>query len=91
VRGVRGAQEAKFLALSKGAKIDAIPSLDIATNDVTSSHKLSIAHVREGDTFYPRLRGLSDRESRALFLESHFGEVFRGDDGAKLRETLCGD
>ncbi len=79
VHKVVGAQDGRFLVLSKGAKVDAIPALDIASNDVTCAHKLSISHIRDGDIFYPKLRGLSDDESRALFLEGHFAQAFVGD------------
>ncbi len=88
VHKVEGAQEAKFLALSPKAKIDAIPSLDIASNDVTCAHKLSISHVREGDTFYPKLRGLSDEESRSLFLEGHFAYVFSGEENEDMMKKI---
>ena len=88
VHKVEGKQEARFLSLTPTAKIDAIPSLDIASNDVTCAHKLSISHVREGDTFYPKLRGLSDEESRALFLEGHFAHVFSGDENADMIKVI---
>ncbi len=88
VRGVRGGQEAKFLALSSTAKIDAIPSLDIASNEVNCTHKLSISHVHKGDAFYPKLRGLSDEESRTLFLEGHFLEVFLGDENIDMMNLI---
>ena len=88
VRAVRGEQEAKFLVLSPTAKIDAIPSLDIASNDVHCAHKLSVSHVRAGDLFYPKLRGLSDEESRTLFLEGHFGHVFAGDENADMMNLI---
>lgn len=88
VHMVEGAQEAKFLVLTPGAKIDAIPSLDVASNDVSCAHKLSISHVREGDMFYPKLRGLSDEESRALFLEGHFAHVFSGEENADIMKEI---
>jgi len=79
VRAVDGGQEAQFLVLSPNAEVDAIPSLDIASKDVLCTHKLSIAHIKDAHTFYPKLRGLSDTESRALFLEGHFAQVFAGE------------
>ncbi|OGZ05962.1 MAG: hypothetical protein A2845_04140 [Candidatus Lloydbacteria bacterium RIFCSPHIGHO2_01_FULL_49_22] len=88
VHRVAGAQEAKFLMLTPGAKIDAIPSLDVASNDVACAHKLSISHVREGDMFYPKLRGLGDDESRALFLEAHFAHVFSGEENADILNII---
>ncbi len=88
VHKVVGAQEAKFLVLTPGAKIDAIPSLDVASNDVSCAHKLSISHVREGDMFYPKLRGLSDEESRTLFFEGHFAHVFSGEENADIMNAI---
>lgn len=84
-----GAQEANFLALSEKATIDAIPSLDIASNDVVCSHKLSIAHLKDGDVFYPKLRGLSDAESRNLFIEGYFAKVFTGEENSTLCDMFC--
>lgn len=88
VHKVAGAQEAKFLMLTPGARVDAIPSLDVASNDVVCAHKLSISHVREGDMFYPKLRGLGDDESRALFLEAHFAHVFSGEENADILNII---
>src|SRR3989344_2169330 len=81
-------QEAKFLLLSPNAEIDAIPSLDIASKDVLCTHKLSISHIRDADTFYPKLRGLSDSESRALFLECTFAEVFSGEENEEIMREI---
>ncbi|GEM_PF-2399341 len=84
VHKVAGAQEATFLMLSTDAKIDAIPSLDIASSDVSCTHKLSISHIKQGDMFYPKIRGFSDEESRGLFLEGHFADVFSGEENADI-------
>ena len=75
IKNVKGAQEGKFLILSDSAEVDAIPILDIASNEVSSTHKLSVSHVRDADLFYAKSRGLSDDESRALILEGFFGAL----------------
>jgi Fe-S cluster assembly scaffold protein SufB len=84
VHRVKGEQDARFLVMSKEAKVDAIPSLDIASNDVSCAHKLSVTHVKEGDMFYPKLRGLSEDESRQLFLEGHFSDVWKGEENVDM-------
>lgn len=84
VHRVKGEQDAKFLVMSKTAKVDAIPSLDIASNDVTCVHKLAVTHVKEGDVFYPKLRGLSDDESRSMFLEGHMAEAWKGEENIDM-------
>ncbi len=88
VRAVNGGQEARFLLLSPKAEVDAIPSLDIASKDVQCTHKLSISHIRDTDTFYPKLRGLSDEESRAIFLEGTFAEVFSGEASEEIMNDV---
>ena len=69
LRGLDGSQEGKFLVLSKGAKIDAIPSLDIASRDVLCAHKLSVSAISERDLFYPRSRGMRTEDAKALIVE----------------------
>lgn len=88
VSGVRGAQDAQFLVVSPKAEVDAIPSLDIASKDVECTHKLSVAHFRDTDLFYPKLRGLSDEESRAMFLEAMFARVFSGGGADAMMEDV---
>lgn len=88
VSKVDGGQEARFLLLSPKAEVDAIPSLDIASKDVLCTHKLSISHIRDADAFYPKLRGLSDTESRALFLEGHFVQAFPGEENEEIMKDI---
>ena len=88
VSAVDGAQEGRFITASRTAKIDAIPSLDIASKDVRCVHKLSITHVRDEDIFYPKLRGLSDTESRMLFLEGSFADIFPEEENEAIMEDI---
>ncbi len=76
IKHVSGAQEGKFLVLSDDAQVDAIPMLDIASNEVSSTHKLSVSHIRDEDLFYASSRGLSNESSRVLVLEGFFGALF---------------
>ena len=68
LKTLAGNEKAKFLLLSKMAKIDAIPSLDISSNKVDCSHSLSVSRITDEDLFYPRLRGYSDEEGKELLL-----------------------
>lgn len=88
VSAVDGAQEARFLILSEKAEVDAIPALDIASKDVQCAHKLSISHIRDTDTFYPKLRGISGEESRNIFLEGHFAHVFSGEENEEIMKEI---
>ena len=75
VSKVDGAQEARFLIVSPKAEIDAIPQLDIASKEVSSSHKLSISHIRDVDLFYAKTRGIPEGEARDLAIEGFFGSL----------------
>lgn len=67
-RATKGKEDAKFIVLSKTAKIDAIPALDVATKETLTSHALSIRRLSELELFYPRLRGLSKEAAEELVL-----------------------
>lgn len=61
-------EQARFLILDRGAEISAIPSLDIESDHVVTSHKLAISQLGENELFYQKTRGLSDLESRSMML-----------------------
>lgn len=67
--GSRGTQVGRFLLASSGAEIDAIPSLDIRSPEVTSSHAFSINHLKDSDFFYPALRGVEPYRAQAMLFE----------------------
>lgn len=64
-------EEARFLILDPGAEISAIPSLDIASDKVVTSHKLAIHPIGELELFYPKTRGMSESEARAMLEEGY--------------------
>lgn len=61
------------ILLDKGAKSDAIPGLEIESNEVKATHSASVAQVDENQIFYLMTRGLSNelakREIVGGFLE----------------------
>lgn len=68
-RDVEGEQKGSFIIASKGAEIDAIPSLDIAQKDIACSHSVSVGHLTDKDLYYPKLRGLDDKEASKMIIE----------------------
>jgi Fe-S cluster assembly protein SufD len=64
----------RILLLSDTARAEAVPDLEILTDDVKCSHAASISHIPEDQIFYLRSRGVSQAEAEALivagFLES---------------------
>ncbi|TSC55174.1 MAG: SufBD protein [Parcubacteria group bacterium LiPW_30] len=65
----KGEESASFLILSEEARVDAIPSLDIASNDVRCSHSLSIKDISRDELFYPMSRGLDEENSYKLLVD----------------------
>ena len=69
LKGADASEEARFLVLSREAKVDAIPSLDIASREVAATHKLSVSPLSDRELFYSLSRGLSREESKSLILD----------------------
>ena len=59
----------EVLMLDPTAKVDAIPALEIRTNDVKASHSASVSRVTEEDLFYFGSRGISINEAREMYIE----------------------
>lgn len=78
--GSRGYQTGRFLLASSGAEIDAIPSLDIRSPEVSSSHALSISHLKDGDFFYPALRGVEPYRAQAMLFEGFLSRDILNED-----------
>jgi Fe-S cluster assembly protein SufD len=55
-----GYQANHNLILSKTARIDAIPGLEILTDDVRCSHGVTITNIDEDQLFYLKSRGISE-------------------------------
>ena len=65
----------EVLMLDATAKVDAIPGLEIRTNDVKASHSATISRVTEEDVFYFAARGIAQREAKRMFVEGFLGEI----------------
>jgi Fe-S cluster assembly protein SufB/Fe-S cluster assembly protein SufD len=57
------------LMLDTTAKIDAVPGLEIKTNDVKASHSASVRRLSPEDLFYFAARGIDAQEARTMFME----------------------
>ena len=66
--------EERILLLSDTAKAEAVPELEILTDDVKCSHAASISRVPEEHLFYLQSRGISKSEAEKLIVE---GFLFR--------------
>ncbi|MBI2046137.1 MAG: SufD family Fe-S cluster assembly protein [Parcubacteria group bacterium] len=68
IHAVIGRQEGNFLMLSPDSEIDAIPSLEVASDDTKTSHALSVRRLSEESLFYPRTRGFTTRDAESLIV-----------------------
>ena len=62
-----------ILMLDKTAKVDAVPGLEIKTNDVKASHCASVRHVSPEEIFYFASRGVDKKEARRMYVEGFLG------------------
>lgn len=56
------------LMLDPTAKVDAIPGLEIKTNDVKASHSATVSRLTEEDLFYFAARGIPSVEARKMYV-----------------------
>lgn len=81
-------QSCKGLLLSPSAEIDAMPRLEIYTDDVKCAHGVSVGQLDHDAIFYLRSRGLDETEARRMLLEGFVGEVLGLLDESGLRDWL---
>ena len=78
----------EVLLLDPTAKVNAIPGLEIATNDVRASHSASVSRLTPEDLFYLASRGLDEPEARQLFLIGFLGAVAERAGSANLTRMV---
>lgn len=59
----------RILLLSDNARAEAVPELEILTDDVNCSHAASVSKIPEAQVFYLMSRGLSREEAKRLVVE----------------------
>ncbi len=67
--------EQRSILLGDSSRIQTLPALDIANDNVDASHKSSIAHISDEDMFYLQSRGIDSKKSPLLSLEGMTHEV----------------
>ncbi len=76
------------LMLDSSAKIDAIPGLEIKTNDVKASHSATVSRVNPEDLFYAASRGIMPDEARRLLVEGFLGKLLESINDDDLRTRI---
>lgn len=81
-------QANRNLLLSRGAKADSVPMLEILANDVRCTHGVAVGPVDPEQTFYLMSRGLAPAEAERLIVQGFFEQVLRRIPVPPLQEQL---
>ncbi len=87
-QGSTGRLEEHNLILSSGAKIDAIPALEIHCDEIQASHSATLERVDEEKLFYLKSRGLSEAESLRLLVEGFFVDALDKMENPRLQKKV---
>lgn len=74
-RGANGFQREDTLTLSREAEVDAVPKLEIRTNDVRCTHGVTTSHVDPEQRFYLTSRGIPDVRAQELIVQGFLGQL----------------
>lgn len=76
------------ILLSPDARSDAIPGLEILTNDVKATHSASVSQIDEEQIFYMMSRGLSEDESKKFIVLGFLEPAISRINSEELRDTM---
>jgi len=76
------------LMLDSTAKVDAIPGLEIKTNDVKASHSATISKVTPEDLFYFASRGIDEEQARQMYVLGFLGDLTKNINNENLRKKV---
>jgi Fe-S cluster assembly protein SufD len=72
-----GYQANRNLVLSRKARADSIPGLEILADDVRCTHGATVGKVDPEQIFYLRARGIPERDAERLLVEGFFDPVMK--------------
>jgi Fe-S cluster assembly protein SufD len=72
-----GYQANRNLVLSRKARADSIPGLEILADDVRCTHGATVGKVDEEQVFYLQARGIPELEARRLVVEGFFDPIMQ--------------
>ncbi len=69
------AQLSRNLLLSKRARIDTKPELEIVADDVRCTHGATVSQLQDEELFYLLSRGINNEHANSLLLKGYYDEV----------------
>ncbi|RMG46022.1 MAG: Fe-S cluster assembly protein SufD [Acidobacteria bacterium] len=79
------------LLLTRDAKVNTRPQLEIHADDVRCTHGATIGRLDEDALFYMRSRGLPQREARRMLIRAFAAEVLDRVESGPLRDRLSAE
>ena len=76
------------LVLSRDAYVEAVPSLEIATNDIAAAHAATIGSLDEDQLFYVSTRGISRGRAERMLALAFFEPAIARFPGDALRDEV---
>lgn len=73
--GTDGYQANRNLVLSKNARADSIPGLEILADDVRCTHGATVGKIDEDQLFYLYSRGIPEKEAEQLIVTGFFAPI----------------
>ncbi len=83
-----GYQADNNLILSKNAKIDAIPGLEILTDDVRCSHGVTVTNIDDEQLFYLKSRGISEEKGIDLIVSGFIRKAIDRISSDKIKDMI---
>jgi Fe-S cluster assembly protein SufD len=72
-----GYQANRNLVLSRQARADSIPGLEILTDDVRCTHGATVGKIDKEQTFYLESRGMPREQAERLIVEGFFDPIMQ--------------
>ncbi len=69
------AQLSRNLLLSKRARIDTKPELEIVADDVRCTHGATVSQLQDEELFYLLSRGIDNKHANSLLLKGYYDEI----------------
>jgi Fe-S cluster assembly protein SufD len=90
-KGTNAWLAAHILLLSSHARGRAVPSLEIAENDIKAGHATTVGRVNDLELFYLMSRGISEKSAKSLIVNGFLSNIlnqFPQDIAASARKQL---
>jgi Fe-S cluster assembly scaffold protein SufB len=80
----------EVLMLDSSAKVDAVPGLEIKTNDVKASHSATVTRLTPEDLFYFASRGIPKSDAREMYIRGFLGAITERITDDTLKDEVLG-